>query len=514
MKVAIFSESSRIQLSKQDGLIPSYQKNSAALRLGYTLRNKGFDVKQIFHFTYFTSDELLQILSAEILTTDYALISTSFLVPWVTHAGRNFWGDTILNKLLFLLETIKNINPKCKVLLGGFEIKDEKFEKDLADGWKIPELARYVDYFVIGGDAGVIITLASGEELAYKEYSNGAKTVLGDLYSNKDFTDAASIPDYSKDHVLREEALVTEIANGCIFSCEFCNYGSLGKKKGEFQRSYESIKREFEINYKERGTTLYQFNDNIVNDNVEKLNMLVNIRDELGIDLRWTGYVRPDIVRDKSYADLLLNSGLIACTFGIESLKKETGPTIGKLTDRDKILKKLHLCRDSFKDNVTITATFIGGLPYETEEELRNTIIWTRSDEGRHLLDLSFFEILYVNRHTPKDLIKQSRNDPFSVYELSTDEKGNQSWISPWSTKERTLGVINSEYFAHVPPNYGICSSFRLISLHNAGFDVNDIIKKVRARDYINLPNMEALYNGCKTRLDDYKRGMLLNGRN
>jgi radical SAM superfamily enzyme YgiQ (UPF0313 family) len=273
---------------------------------------------------------------------------------------------------------------------------------------------------------------------------------------------------------MEDESLSTEIAAGCIFSCQFCNYAALGKKKTEYMRTYESLERELISNYENFKTRVYLLTDNIMNDYEEKLKFLIRIREKTGIDIRWTGYVRLDTIKRKEQAQLLLDSGIAGATFGIESLKKEAGPSIGKMTDKTKLLQSLEIFRSIIGDNCVTTASFITGLPTETVEDLYKTHEWLTSTEGRHYIDQhTFTSLLLYEGNDNKNDINIGRNDPFREYQRT---RNPSKWKGPLGDSETFMKIAYSFNSKETMQT----AAFSLPFLHNVGLKIENSVRMVR----------------------------------
>jgi len=414
-----------------------FLKNASGMRLANELRRDGFEVKQIHHFVNFTNDELRLILQ-DFCADEQTIvcISTSFLSQ---EEERNLnqsptWGvnnqnDDVFSKILFVAGTAK-VQFNAKIMMGGWIIEARKFRSiDTKRRWKFDYLEKIVDYFVEGMGASAIKKLANNQPQNH---------IVGNLVSSDpiiDYSDVSTAPT-KDDYINPKEGLYFEMASGCIFSCHFCNFGSLGKKKHEYMRSYESLRDEIVRNYENFGTRMYSVTDNIVNDYQEKLKMLIRIRNETGIDLKWAGYVRLDTIKNKEQADMLLESGMIGALMGIESFTPSVGRYIGKMTDKERLVDILRMCRESWKDDAIVTAMFIAGLPTETIPMLNETFRYLISEEGKDLIDTFRFNKFHVTQDfDDKNEINKARNSPFKDYVVKPGAYGS-NWTSPWSNSE------------------------------------------------------------------------------
>jgi len=486
-------------------------KSASISRIAYALRKKNFEVKQIHHCTNFSYDELNKIVS-DFSNNEEILIcvSTSFLAG-VDRKNKKFklpskefeditrvWG---LKTILFLL----NIGKICeannfKYILGGWEITSiaMKRKKDIM-GFDL--LSKYVTYFVIGNNPDIIEKICNEEPLEISIINGKPILRTDDLF---DFSDCASTY-ILDDKIFPNESICTEVAAGCIFSCSFCDYAALGKKKNEYTRSYDSFEKEIIENHKNFNIDFYTLTDNIVNDTPEKIRYLIDVRNKTGIDFKWTGYARLDTIRTKEQAILLKESGMIGANFGIESLYKESGPFIGKVTDKVRLLKSLEILRDVFEDEAIFTGLFIAGLPKEPISHMIETYEWLNSIEGRYYLDHYAYTafVLYV-KNKDKNEINKSRNDPFKDYVLPNDNPRN--WTSPWSSYEEVLEL--SRTFTMERANR-IGGAFSLPYLYNSGYDIKTLIKDIRESGKKGLPFRYDIQKPFNEYLDRYKKSIL-----
>jgi radical SAM superfamily enzyme YgiQ (UPF0313 family) len=450
-------------------------KSASILRLANELRNDGFDVTQIHHFLTFSYHELDIILQKFVASGgDIVCISTSFLSgnhdlnENVTGWGINREGVDVYKHLIFLCATAKKY--KCRVIVGGWEITEDKFLRH--SNWNFESLKTVVDYFVLGNGSSIIKKVALEQKINI--LSN--KLVSSDPIT--DYSNISSSP-LPQDHIHIGEALSFEIAAGCVFSCHFCGYSALGKKKTEYMRRYESLRDEIKSNYENFGTLVYDITDNIINDYHEKINWLIRIREETDIPFRWCGYVRLDTIKNKEQADQLRDSGMAGALMGIESFTASTGRYIGKMTDGDRLKDILRMCRESWKDNVIISASMIAGLPTETEEQITETYNWLNTEEGKHLIDTCKFQLLHISLgNDTKNDINKNRNHPFKDYKVV----GNR-WISPWSNSDRISKMVNEMNKDKINRN-GIHSQ-SLTKIVNLGYDLEDVILSVRRNEKI-----------------------------
>ena len=116
------------------------------------------------------------------------------------------------------------------------------------------------------------------------------------------------------------EVLPIELSRGCQFTCKFCRYPLLGKKKNTYLRDFSLTEHELIENYQRYGTTRYFFLDDTVNESDEKIVAMADMAQRLPFKLEWIGYNRLDLIGSKPHTiQLLKDSGLKSSFFGIES---------------------------------------------------------------------------------------------------------------------------------------------------------------------------------------------------
>lgn len=507
-KIIIFSEN--------NGDVVNFMKSASSLRLSYMLRNVGYEVMQVHNCLSFTYDELELILESfskgepVLVCISTSFISTihrkNIIFDESKFAEGEAWGMPTFNFFLRLMKAAKRKN--FPIVMGGWEVNAWKFRKKDRHQYGIDVLDQYVSYYITNNNIEHIVKVCRGEHIDHIDVE-GSRFVRGSEVL--DYSDCSSAP-IASDFIMPGEALSTEIAAGCIFSCQFCNYAALGKKKHEYMRTYESLEQELISNYENFKTRVYLLSDNIMNDYEEKLKFLIRIREKTGIDIRWTGYVRLDTIKRKEQAQLLLDSGIAGATFGIESLKKEAGPSIGKMTDKDKLLKSFEIFRSVIGDNAITTGSFIAGLPTETPDDLNKTYEWLNSEEGKYFLDgYTFTSLLLYQDNENKNEINKSRNNPFKDYVSHGSAWNSSLWTSPWGHSSKYIALARKYQIDSLKTRSRI-RAFSIPFLHNIGLSVEKSVNIVRTMT-VDQSNMilEKITPNNQIMINKYKK-MLLNG--
>lgn len=461
-----------------------YFKSSSILRLTYNLRALGFSVKQIHHCLSFSKEQIKHIITST--KPDVIGISTSFLSDNIARIkfqskiqldnisiGYHWGNDEIFEKIFAICYYGKQIGSK--VLVGGWEVNlNSLMDKDKKK-FGFSHLSKFVDCFVVGDGKEIIKNIIKNESIKISSVQDYPV-----YFSSKieDYSDQASTPSFS-DHIFDGESLSAEIAGGCIFSCSFCDYGSLGKKKYEFMRSFESLERELLSNYERFGTLLYNFTDNIINDYTLKLEMLSKIRQKHMLDIRYVAYTRLDTIRNKDQIKLLKDSGAVSFCMGVESFNKDVGKFIGKMTDKEKLVEKLYMIREVFGDDLNIVVFIINGLPTETIESCEKTFEFLQSKEGKFLIDNYKATTLKIMPDiSNKNDINKNRNDPFRDY-----VQDGFYWKSPWGDYDDFRRITIKQNYINRSKIDSYLSGFFIPPTHNAGIQLKDILRIKRNKE-------------------------------
>lgn len=519
--VLLFADCAGLDFVERNSGFRYFIKNSAILRLSNFLRRQGYTVFQTHHFTSFTLDELIKLLDTH-LTKDTKVvgISSSFLSavkirqtnPFGHYLGTDIipqYNQTELDRIVSVFKYVKEKFPHVKTVMGGSAVFISRFKSQLdVSRWGYDLIKPYVDYFIQGSGEIVLSKIVNDEELNFRNIY-GFNVIDGNSFSIKDFSDVSNAPIEYIDGIAKGEALSTELAHGCIFNCEFCTGRVLGKNKKEFMRTFESFRDEIVYNYQTFGTKFYLFLDDIINDNTDKLDWLIRIRKETGIDLTWVAYTRLDMIKTEEQAQRFLDAGCLGVYFGIESLKAEVGPYIGKITDKEKIISHLQLCRKVWGDNILIKASLIAGLPTETKEEFfENANFLLNTAEGNYLVDRISISPLHVYV-MDKGEITIGRNYPFAQYKIDKEIKKHyldaQNWTSPWGTREEFFYLIR-DVSSKVPQQVNLAHPFLFPMYETLGVDLRAFIKSIRDRTFTNALTSQQLIPMINEKILEYKK--------
>lgn len=399
-----------------------------AYRIATALRRSGVEVEVVDYLSFWDYDKLLKYIDS-IPKIDWIGFSTKFPPPkkrtftyLLNHQPDEdniYLG--ILTKMKESVEKsfIEHIKSKnIKIVVGGPNA-------DLIHNY------IEVDIICVGySDIGVVAVhnhIASEFPLIFKQFNN-TKIVDCDInYPVNDLSNLDTEYHYT-DFIQGEEVFPIEIGRGCIFHCAFCEFGHLGKKPGTYIRPKESIKKDILDRYTKYGTTKFLFVDDTFNDSVDKMHIIREIREELGIDFEFWSYCRLDLLAAKpEMVDLIPQIGWTSFTCGVETFNRASGKAVGKGADPEKLKQFLIYLRQRFPD-LKIQINIIIGLPHDTEESARETVQWFLDHpEITHLVKISLLVIR--NPEERKYTSKMSLNpDKYGYTVKSNNKLGSIFW--------------------------------------------------------------------------------------
>jgi len=359
------------------------QKSLGPYKVADALRRAGYSVLVIHHLHVFSLDEIKEILKHSVsehtlfvginsffyrlIDQPKVLTTHEYEKGGIQYSARQM-GAYLPHGIKYNQEIktlIKQLNPKCKIVLGGQDAQDIEYTRDY-------------DYVVLGYADNSIVNLADhlskGLPLKNSRRSLHKNIIINDATAEGYNFIGTKMQYTDYDFILPGETLVTEISRGCIFKCAFCNYPLNGKTKNDFVKLEEILFEEFVDNYQQFGVTRYIFSDDTFNDTREKIEMLHRISKRLPFQLEYWAYIRIDLlIAHQGTIDLLIESGLRSCHFGIETMNLESSKIIGKGGDRQKIIDMLSYIKSKHGDNVTLSGSFIFGLPLESVDSMLTT---------------------------------------------------------------------------------------------------------------------------------------------
>jgi hypothetical protein len=471
-------------------------------RLATSLEEAGYTTFVLDFIEEFTPAEASELLSKHIGpdTLWFGFSSSFFWNKQEKYTNANTSNDdlrsmyyTDYKDVKFIINLVRFMAPQAKILYGGSK----------SQFFAVYDVDKNIDYYVTGNADNSIIDIT--DTLAGKKQS--IEHLSGKVIDSYKYPepDIKNIPTKWWNYpVLKNEGLPIELARGCIFKCKFCDYTLTGKKKGTYLRDPEQIKDEMIKNWETHGTTSYYFTDDTFNDDNDKLESLYKVFQELPFDLKFSSFLRLDLInRFPHQAQLLRDMGLVGAFFGIESLNQKSATAVGKGMRTEKVKDKLYALRESdqWGNNVNIEAGFILGLPYDTREYFEELIQWCMLKDNP--IDACRFSPLMLFHYKDNPELQRYASE-FSLNPEIYGYKVNR--VCKWELPEQNLDYMTcleySNKFNDIVSSKTKIAGFGVITSLNTGVSLEDIrnLPECEIQQKYNIPEMN------RQRINEYKR--------
>lgn len=400
----------------------SFCRSAGSQRIATELRQNGYTVQVVEFFGLMNQQEIdviinkfigVDTLAVGFSSTNFTASNSdayydnvdcnAFVEARIKQATTRSYGGRPDNSfpyenkiMLEIIGKIKAINSKIKIIYGG-----SKAQNQLAKNIDC-NFISYADYHVIN-----YINQLRLERLTETESDlTNSKTIIYDKNTDPFLFKTSVIEWTDDDYVFKGEVVPIEVSRGCIFRCKFCSFPLNGKTNNDYVKDTEVLYKELMNNYEKYGITTYIFSDDTFNDSTEKLERILAVVKRLPFRLRFTSYLRLDLLRaHPRQIHLLQEIGLQFAIFGIESLNRKTLQTIGKNFTFEKLKQILLFIRNIWDKDVITYASFIFGLPYETRESLQFQSDWIINEGLDYLHDIKTLPF-FINRSTDADINK------------------------------------------------------------------------------------------------------------
>jgi radical SAM superfamily enzyme YgiQ (UPF0313 family) len=362
-------------------------------------------------------------------------------------------------------------NPRLKFVVGGQKVAQKR---------KLQEKYPMVDFW-LGGMAenaivGLVQELRGGHS---KPRRVACEAEFGTIPESR-FSDSM-IRWIADDYLFEDEALPLELSRGCPFRCSFCDYRK--KKPGTWIKNWDVVRQSLIETWEQFGIRHYMITDFLVNESLDKVKNLADLAESLPFDFQWSGFGRLDLLQNhEEMLDELRRSGLKSIQWGIESIRKEVGPLIGKTTEREKVEVSLEMCRKNWGDQVVMGSGFIVGLPGETDESAWNLFNWLSEQPWLHGWEVTplFIGQFDENKTYTIDFSQIQRNPEKFGYQVEMQRKASaytENWTHGNFSKARAIELIE-EYQQSQPWKRRVLTTYHGYSrMHNLGFGHDEILK-------------------------------------
>ena len=353
-----------------------------------------------------------------------------------------FWPQLNSTLVVGIFEHIKKNYPDSKIIIGG-GVRDE---------FALGKLKNYLDGVIRGYGENILLELMdfySGKilEPKYKlESHSGIKIYEHSSYHVYDFVQCDFRFD-DDDFIKPGEAASLEISRGCIFTCKFCDFQFLGKKKKDYVRDMEMVRQELIHNYEKYNITVYNIVDTTFNESVEKMKAFAEMVESLPFKPAFSAFMRLDLLhRFPETIEYCERGQIIGHFFGVETMGLKNAKLISKGWNGTQECKDFitYLVK-RWKDKFTIHINMIVGLPYETEEDNREVLEFLNKTN----VPSYFFGGLQVRSPDQLGSVGSDFDKNSSKYGFKFDKDG--SWYHPetgWSESkaEKLAEKLDSTY--------------------------------------------------------------------
>lgn len=212
---------------------------------------------------------------------------------------------------------------------------------------------------------------------------------------------------------------------GCPFRCSFCVMSTLGYRYREVENVIEELKT-----LKGLGKKEIFFIDQTFGINKKRTLDLCRRMKEEGFYLGWVCYSRVDLVNEEVIRGMK-EAGCHTIIFGVESASEEILKKYQKGYNKTQIRDAFKLCK---KYNIRTVATFILGLPEETEETANETIEFLKELD----CDFASFNVAVPRMNTP--LRQEAIKEGLITSDLEIMDQGGSSIAMP--TRNLTMEQV------------------------------------------------------------------------
>lgn len=331
-----------------------YVRTLGAEKTAWAADRAGYKSICIGRLGYLTEDQTVEVVSPYVSDTTIIGISTSLMTPSHNEA---ILTDGLADSLRGFISAVNRlIKASNRVVLGG------------------PSASEFARMFK---NADVLDTNDGENDVVQylnRVLNHGLSRRVVDPWTIH--TDDFRFPDQS--FVQPEEMLPLEVSRGCIFSCKFCSFSMIGKRKGSYEKGWPAVRAYLVDNYERFGTQSYFFTSDTVNDNDERMNEWCDLLESLPFQIKYTGFFRIDLMhKHRDTTKRLYQTGLRGMNFGIETFHEQAARLIEKPFSgpraKDFLLELYH---DIFHEQAVITTGMIIGLPPEPASSVLESAEW------------------------------------------------------------------------------------------------------------------------------------------
>ena len=438
------------------------QRSLGPYLLKHVLKKHNYTSQVIDFCQEFTSTQIFEFIKKFTSNETICIgLSSTFWYERNLHGNKGFG---IPDNIYDAIKSVKKEFPNLKIIIGG------------ARAGHLETMLEDVDAIFIGESEDTLLDVLDywtkdSPEPDYKTNPiNNIKIYETPVNKRYDFQ-YCDFMWTKEDCIVDNETLPLETTRGCVFKCRFCAYPHLGKKKFDFLKSNDSIKKQLIENYNNFKVTNYIITDDTFNDTEYKIDKFLEMTESLPFKIEFVAYVRADLVhRFPSMAEKLQRAGLRCAWFGVESLHPQASNLVGKAWSGKHAKEFLpQLLKNIWQSQVYEQCSFIVGLPGETKEDLESTLQWINDNN---------IKAVFI----PLNIVKDAKGKAYSSEFEKNSEKYGFTFPDGLNEWQNDLWTRASAFDFHKTLNDKLkmhhFSGFNFMSLKSLGYTNEEIIDK------------------------------------
>jgi anaerobic magnesium-protoporphyrin IX monomethyl ester cyclase len=314
---------------------------------------------------------------------------------------------------------------------------------------------RHPDAFVVLGGVGpspvarelvaafdCIDCVVEGEgEMPMLDILRGARERLPRVNIVKDL-DALPMPAYRLiDFPIYDAAPSIVTSRGCPYSCTFCTE-PYNFSHSVRLRDVSAVVDEIALVHDLSGRNLYLFQDDILPIKPSRFRRLLKGLRELPFAIQWKCFSRVDLMNEALMREMAA-AGCVQIRYGIESGSNRTLRTIKKGFE---IEPAYRVAVESVKHFPSVHCSFMWGFPFETAEDVEETLDWIERFEAAGVSCLLFQysplpgSPIYRGNNARPLLFDRSK---YSIFVLSGLENVNELDFEPGGQSDEMYDVVS-----------------------------------------------------------------------
>jgi len=251
-----------------------------------------------------------------------------------------------------------------------------------------------------------------------------------------------------------------QISTGCISKCSFCNE----HKTNEFQyKSYEKVIFEIKELSKRYNTHIIQFAENNIFFSYDYLERFCNTLIHEEQNIQWgamTGIIdSQQRILDRPLLEKMKKAGCCFLIIGVETGSDRLRRRMGKQFTSSQVSEVL---KSSYQLGINNSVNFIAGYPYETPEDLQQTVQFIK--DNSQYMSLCRYGRFYISYNSPMHInpkpfrlkIIEEKTKFFKpLFEF--DEIDRYAWKEKCKHIEKSYKIISRACYKYIlMPNFNI----------------------------------------------------------